>query len=80
MNNCDKLNEINRITTKYTEEEFKEVLKIFPTNKLIEVIKRNPKEFINEIKGFRVEKLPIKIIQEIYFKRIYKENNMLWQK
>mgnify|MGYP003278090945 CR=1 FL=1 len=80
MNNCDKLNEINRITTKYTEEEFKEVLKIFPTNKLIEVIKRNPKEFINEIKGFRVEKLPIKIIQEIYFKRIYKENNMLMAK
>lgn len=73
-------NLVNKIKEKYNEEEFKIILSFLSYQELLYPIKKNNKEFIQEIKGYRVDKLPIKRLQDIYFNRIYNKNDLILSK
>lgn len=68
------------ILKKYTEEEFREVLSLLSYQKLIEPIKKRPKDFVKETKGFRVDKLSLEKVKEIYFNRIFKTKDIILSK
>lgn len=73
-------NLLNNIKEKYNEEEFKIILSFLSYKDLLDPIKKKNKEFIQEIKGYRVDKLPIKKLQDIYFNRIYNRNDLVLSK
>jgi len=72
-------NPINRIDNKYNIEEFEVILSFLDHHKLIEPIKKYPKEF-KEIAGFRPDTLSYKQLFEIYYKRIYKKEDKILTK
>lgn len=73
-------NLVDKIKEKYNEEEFKIILSFLSYQDLLYPIKKNNKEFIQEIKGYRVDKLPIKKLQDIYFNRIYNKSDLILSK
>jgi len=73
-------NLLNKIKEKYNEEEFKIILSFLSYKDLLYPIKKRNKDFIQEIKGYRVDKLPIKKLQDIYFNRIYNKNDVILSK
>ncbi|NFO14271.1 hypothetical protein FDB34_08690 [Clostridium botulinum] len=76
------INYIENIVKKYNEEQFKQIISLLSHKELIQIIKNNPKYFEKELelRGYRLETLIIKKIQNVYFKRIYKEKDMILAK
>ncbi|MEK3984255.1 hypothetical protein MHB77_12735 [Paenibacillus sp. FSL K6-3166] len=73
-------NLINEFTLNYSKEEFEFLITLFPYVKVTELIKKSEKTFREYTKGYRLDKLPLKKLQEIYYKGIYTDRNLLLAK
>lgn len=73
-------NLVYKIKEKYNEEEFKIIISFLSYEGLLYPIKKNNKDFIQDIRGYRLDKLPIKRLQDIYFNRIYNKNDLILSK
>ena len=73
------INYIENIIQKYNEEQFKQIISILGHKDLIQIIKNNPKSFEKEpeLRGYRIDTLAMKKIQNIYIKRIFKEQDIV---
>lgn len=78
----ENANEIDNLVEKYSEKyskvEFEFVLSLLPYTKLIEPIKFGAKKkYRQAIKGFRAHKLPFDKLHDIYYKCIFKQNDIM---
>lgn len=73
-------NLVNKIKEKYNEEEFKIIISFLSYEGLLYPIKKKNKDFIQDIRGYRIDKLPIKRLQDMYFNRIYNKNDLILSK
>lgn len=64
---------IDKKLKQYNEEEFYSLINISDNQELIKPIKKNSKKFIQDTKGWRIEKLDKNKLKEIYFKYAYKK-------
>ncbi|CEP95571.1 Uncharacterised protein [[Clostridium] sordellii] len=64
---------INNKLKKYNEEEFYCLINSIDNKELIKPIKKNSKKFIQDTKGWRIDKLDKNKLKEIYFKYVYKK-------
>lgn len=57
----------------YNEEEFYNLINFIDNKELIKPIKKKQKLFMQDIKGFRIDRLDKHKLKEIYFKHVYKK-------
>ena len=60
-------NLVNKIKEKYNEEEFKIIISFLSYEGLLYPIKKKNKDFIQDIRGYRIDKLPIKGVNDCTF-------------
>lgn len=75
MNRYRTINKKINFKEHYSLEEFNQILNIVPKSNLTEPIKRNKKEFMQDIHGFRVSTLPDNKLHSIYIKRIMNDSD-----
>ncbi|MCQ6561536.1 hypothetical protein [Paenibacillus mendelii] len=68
---------IEKYINKYSKVEFEFIISLLPYAKVSDVIKKNEKRFREYTKGFNLQKLSLKKLQEIYYKSIFKSQNDL---
>lgn len=73
MDNSESNYISQKFIKKYSKEEFEFVVSLLPHSKLVEPIKKHPKKYKNDIKGFRPDHVSPKKLQDIYYTRIYKK-------
>lgn len=62
---------------KYNKEEFDYLIDIIDNKELIKPIKKNSKKFIQDTKGWRIDKLDKNKLKEIYSKYVYNKINII---
>lgn len=80
MNTIKDLGLIEKKFAKYNEEEFGCIIDSIDNKQLITFIKKNNKQFSQDTRGWRIDKLDKNKLKEIYYKSIYKKNDLLLAK
>jgi hypothetical protein len=66
----------NLFSNKYSKEDCETILSLIPYKELTYPIQQHNKKFRNEIKGFRPNKLPQKMLFGIYINNIYQKSDV----